>query len=176
MTHDWKTTTWRQFGASIDMLENAVRACPDELWAKLATRDISLAERWYDYWYLVFHTLFWLDFYLSETSEDFAPPAPFGLEEIDPNGAYPPRPYTKDELLAYLEHGRQKLRLRILNLTEETAAELSRSSGRGLSVVETLLYTMRHVQHHVAQLNLILRHNGSEAPKWVSFTEIELND
>ncbi len=27
----WKSTIWRQFGASIDMLENAVLACPDEL-------------------------------------------------------------------------------------------------------------------------------------------------
>jgi hypothetical protein len=29
----WKTVLWQQFGAAIDMLENAVRACPDELWS-----------------------------------------------------------------------------------------------------------------------------------------------
>ncbi len=28
----WKMSVWRQFGAAIDMLENAVRSCPDEQW------------------------------------------------------------------------------------------------------------------------------------------------
>lgn len=27
-----KEALWQQFGASIDMLENALLACPDELW------------------------------------------------------------------------------------------------------------------------------------------------
>lgn len=27
-----KTILWQQFGAAIDMLENALRACPDALW------------------------------------------------------------------------------------------------------------------------------------------------
>jgi hypothetical protein len=26
----WRTITWQQFGAAIDMLANALRACPDE--------------------------------------------------------------------------------------------------------------------------------------------------
>ncbi|HCI80283.1 MAG TPA: DinB family protein, partial [Ktedonobacter sp.] len=28
----WKTALWQQFGATIDMLENALLACPDTLW------------------------------------------------------------------------------------------------------------------------------------------------
>ena len=32
MTALWKTATWNQFGAAIEMLADAVRACPDELW------------------------------------------------------------------------------------------------------------------------------------------------
>jgi hypothetical protein len=31
-----------------------------------------------------------------------------------------------------------------------------------------LLYNMRHVQHHVEQLNLILRQETDSAPEWVS--------
>ena len=27
-----KETIWRQFGAAIDMLENAITACPDKVW------------------------------------------------------------------------------------------------------------------------------------------------
>ena len=28
----WNAALWSQFGAAIDMLENAVRACPEEVW------------------------------------------------------------------------------------------------------------------------------------------------
>jgi hypothetical protein len=34
--------------------------------------------------------------------------------------------------------------------------------------VELLLYSMRHVQHHSAQFNLILRETIDSAPGWVS--------
>jgi len=33
---------------------------------------------------------------------------------------------------------------------------------------------MRHVQHHAAQLNLILRQTIDSAPTWVSKTKIKL--
>ncbi|PYS47569.1 MAG: DinB family protein, partial [Acidobacteria bacterium] len=32
MESNWKEIIWQQFGASIDMLENALVACPEELW------------------------------------------------------------------------------------------------------------------------------------------------
>src|SRR5688572_12821756 len=94
----WKTILWQQFGAAIDMLENAVVACPDELWGD--------RSRTPEYWYLVYHTLFWLDYYLSESETGFRPPAPFTLGELDPTGVLPERVYTRDELRSYLEHGR----------------------------------------------------------------------
>jgi len=37
-----------------------------------------------------------------------------------------------------------------------------------LSFAELLLYNMRHVQHHAAQLNLILRQKVDSAPGWVA--------
>ena len=41
-------------------------------------------------------------------------------------------------------------------------------------VLEILLYNMRHVQHHAAQLNLLLRQELDDAPDWVSRTEEDL--
>ena len=64
----WKRTLWSQFGAAIDTLENAITACPDDLWG-----DNS---KYPPYWQVVHHTLFWLDYYLSDSHEDFAPPPP----------------------------------------------------------------------------------------------------
>jgi hypothetical protein len=38
-----------------------------------------------------------------------------------------------------------------------------------------LLYNMRHVQHHAAQLNLILRQTIDSAPGWVVLTKSSLS-
>lgn len=166
MDQTTKTTLWQQFGATIDMLENAVVACPDELWSDRTQRA--------EFWYLVYHTLFWLDFYLSDSTEGFAPPAPFNLDEMDPAGLLPERPYTKAELRPYLEHGRRKCRAAIEALTDEKAREVRRFGSAEGSFQELLLYNMRHVQHHAAQLNLILRQKVDSAPRWVARAKSEL--
>ncbi len=36
------------------------------------------------------------------------------------------------------------------------------------TVVEMILYNIRHVQHHAAQLNLLLRQKTGSATPWVS--------
>jgi hypothetical protein len=156
----WRSILWQQFGAAIDMLENALRACPEEIWGDRSQRP--------EYWYVVYHTLFFLDHYLSGTVEGFAPPAPFTLDELDPAGVMPERVYTKDELQAYLEHGREKCRRVIDGLTDELAQERCRFPWGEMSFAELLLDNMRHVQHHAAQLNLILRQRTDSAPRWVS--------
>jgi hypothetical protein len=43
MADVWKTLLWRQFGAAIDMLDNALRECPDELWTGILWGDNSAA-------------------------------------------------------------------------------------------------------------------------------------
>ena len=156
----WKSAVWSQFGAAIDMFENAIVACPESLWADRSREP--------QFWYLAFHTLFWLDFYTSESPDRFAPPAPFGLEEMDPEGVMPPRVYTKRELLDYLAHGRAKCRAAIESFTDETACRPRTLLGSiDLPVMELFLYNMRHVQHGAGQLNLILRQTIDSAPRWV---------
>jgi len=156
----FRSIVWSQFGAAIDMLGNAVDHCPDALWGDRSKKP--------EYWYLVFHTLFWLDLYLSGPVEGFKPPAPYGLEELDPAGVLPDRVYTKAEMKTYLGHCRAKCRSVVESLTDARAAErLQFGRGEG-SFVELLLYNMRHVQHHTAQLNLILRQEIDSAPGWVA--------
>jgi hypothetical protein len=38
----------------------------------------------------------------------------------------------------------------------------------------TLLENIRHVQHHTAQLNFLLRQEIDDAPKWVTRTQKKL--
>jgi len=150
-------TIWRQFGASIDMLENAINLCPIELWN---------SEK--QFWYISYHCLFWLDYYLTREPLNFKPPSPFTLSEFDSNGALPDRVYSKEELIVYLQYSRKKCYNLITEMTEETAISRWKNDYKDYSVLEILLYNMRHVQHHAAQLNLILRQEINDAPKWVS--------
>jgi DinB family protein len=157
------TGLWGQFGAAIDSLERALDACPDDLWGDRSRNP--------EFWYLVYHTLFWLDLYLSGSSQGFAPPAPYTLGELDPAGVYPDRVYTQGEMRAYLNHGREKCRATLAGLTEARAAEPAGPPQVDLTFGELLIYNLRHVQHHAAQLNLILRQVTDSAPRWVGRTE-----
>ncbi len=154
----WKPIIWRQFGAAIDMLENAIAACPDDLWGDRTRRP--------EFWYTVYHTLFFLDLYLSDSVEAFVPPAPFNLGELQPD-VLPPRVYTKAELTNYLAHGRDKCRATIAALKDDQALDRCGFEWVDVSVAELFLYNLRHVQHHAGQLNHLLSQATGSAPRWV---------
>jgi hypothetical protein len=162
-----RTIVWTQFGAAIDMLENAIEGCPEDVW--------RAGKPFHQYWYLVSHTLFWLDLYLYGSVEGYVPPPPFGLEELDPAGALPERPFTKAEMKALLGPCREKCRAAIDALTDESAGRLYRLRWGDVTYLELLLYNMRHVQHHAAQLNLILRQQIDSAPGWVGRSKHRLH-
>jgi hypothetical protein len=150
-----------QFGASIDMLENDILACPEKHWETEAK-----------FWYNAFHCLFFLDYYLCLEPSQFAPPLPFTESEFEDR--MPERVYSKNELLDYLKYSRERFHELFSDLTEEKLQSrwINSSGSMDYSVFEILLYNMRHVQHHAAQLNLLLRQSVSEAPEWV-FREAE---
>ena len=110
---------------------------------------------------MVFHVLFFLDFSLAENPHVFAPPAPFGLEEMDPSGVLPPRVYVAND------RGRLRARLAVFAADPGAPARLVRHGNVELAAGERLLYDLRHVQHHVGQLQLMLRRAGVEPPRWV---------
>jgi DinB superfamily len=152
-----KESLWKQFGASIDMLENAMVLCPPGHW-----------DTGTKFWYNAFHCMFFLDYYLTMEPKTFSPPSPFTLSEFEDK--MPARVYSKEELLNYLQYNRDKCRKLISGLTgEEFYGRWINASGTmNYTVFEIMLYNMRHVQHHAAQLNLLLRQSIHNAPDWVS--------
>lgn len=162
----WRTITWQQFGAAIDMLDNALRACPDHLWRESLWNDPTDAPEYTEFWFIVYHSLFWLDLYLSGSRKGFAPPAPFIA------GSLPEKPYTKDELQSYLDHCRQKCQATIEALIDEKANQRCKFPwGEEVSFAELQLYSMRHVQEHASQLSLLLGQKVGSAPDWVPRAE-----
>lgn len=163
----WNSALWPQFGAAIDMLEKALVACPDALWRERIWPDPPPPEfppQFAEFWYVVFHTLVWLDLYLSGIpEEDFSPPAPFAQGVLDSIEAQPEQPYIREELHTYLASVQQKCRSTLVALTHEQARRSVAypwSDWQPISYLELLLYTMRHVQEHAAQLCLFLGQHG----------------
>ena len=125
-----KASLWQQFGASIDMLKNAIILWP-------------------------------LPFTITESGDTPA-------DAID--DVIPDRVYNKKELLDYLLSNREKCHKLIAGLTEENLNErwIEEDGNMNYPVLEILLYNMRHVQHHAAQLNMLLRQRINNAPGWVA--------
>lgn len=164
-----KESLWKQFGASIDMLENAIRLWPEEYWDSKKK-----------FFYNAYHCLIFLDYYLTIPAQKLSSPLSFSETDNTPkegiDDLVPDRVYSKKELLDYLEASREKCHKLIGGLSQEKLEErwIDVSGNKNFSVFEILLYNMRHVQHHAAQLNMLLRKEINEAPRWVRRTEDEL--
>ena len=156
-----KTMIWQQYGAAIDMLDDAISFCPEHLWTAVLWKDPD-DEQYGQFWFVAYHTLFWLDLYLTGVYEGFAPPPPFI------RGALPEQPYTKDQIRTYLDQCRRKCQSTIEGLTDEKAAQLCTFEWVEASFLEMQLYTMRHIQEHAAQLNLILGQHDVSGLDWVT--------
>lgn len=160
MYNTLKEELWKQFGAALDMLENALKKCPDSLW-----------DNDNKFWYNAYHCLFFTDYDLTTDPENFHPPEPYTMSEMDPSGIMPDRTYTKEELIAYIGHSREKARKLIM----QDIADMRWNNGRrNYSMIEHLLHSMRHVQHHTGQLNMLLGKVDHDLPVWVSQTKINL--
>lgn len=156
MKSTFEADLWNQFGASIEMLENAILLCPDEFW--------NTEER---FWYSAFHCIFFMDYYLSTNPKEFAPPIPFDFSEFEDR--MPNRVYTKPEILDYLKFCKKKSTdlFAEMDLGKLNERWINESGSMNYSLFEILIYNMRHIQHHAAQLNLLLRQNVQNAPDWV---------
>lgn len=168
MDATFKTSIWQQFGAAIDYLAETMSACPDQFWLAPLWQTPNKQPEFAQFWYVAYHTLFWLDLYLTGTEEGFVPPAPFTLIEQDEDGPLPERVYTKDELQEYLKDCRKQCRVTIEALTDETAQRHCRFGWGECSFLELLLYNLRHVHGHASQLNMLLGQHNVSVIDWIT--------
>jgi len=158
---DWRTSLWKQFGAAIDMLDDAIGLCPDQLWTAVLWRDPE-DIRYGQFWFVAYHTLFWLDLCLTGSMEGFAPPPPFK------RGVLPEQPYPKDQIQAYLGTCRRKCLSTIEAMTDEEAQQRCAFEWMEPSFFELQLYSLRHVQEHAAQLSLLLGQHDVSGFDWIA--------
>ena len=161
MDSTWKTSVWQQYGAAIDTLEDVITRCPDQFWSSVVWED-SDDVRYGQFWFVTYHTLFWLDLFLTGSKEGFTPPPPFI------RGDLPEQPYTKDQILSYVGLCRQRCQATIEVLTTEKAQQRCVFEWMEPSFLELQLYSMRHVQEHAAQLSLFLGQQHVHGVEWIA--------
>ena len=161
MPIDYRNYVWNQYGAALDMLEDAIRLCPDHLWTVTLWNDPD-DVRYGQFWFIAYHSAFWSDLYFTGASEGFAPPPPFV------RGRLPDQPYTKDQVLAYVGQCRSTCQSTLAGLTDERAQQTCVFQWMELSFLELQIYAMRHMQEHTGQLSLVLGQHGVTGFDWVA--------
>jgi hypothetical protein len=176
MIKELQQSIWRQFGAGIDMLQNVIEHAPD---------DLLTGNR--RFFYLTYHTVMFLDYYLTIPPYNFQSGLPFKITEpedrpIDSVGdMIPERTYTRQELLGYVQSSRSKCRELIEDLSSDQNLNLRFTEGdqdgdMDYSIIEILLYNLRHTQHHVGQLHLLMRQEYNTHLDWRFRAEDNINE
>ena len=139
-----------QYHAALEMLRQTIVKCPDSLWDNPADGN--------RFWHVAYHALFYIDLYLQNSEKEFTPwsehreqnqflgPMPWPPHDLPKIGA----PYTKEEVLAYLELCRQQVTEKVATL--DLNAEASGFSWLPFGKLELQIYNIRHLQHHTAEL------------------------
>jgi hypothetical protein len=161
MDINYRTIVWKQYGAAMDMLGDAIRLCPDPLWTAVLWKDTEDVQ-YGQFWFVAYHALFWADLYLTGRSEGFVPPPPFI------RGRLPDQPYTKEQILAYLGECRKKCQSTLEALTDEQAQQRCVFEWMEPSFLELQLYAMRHVMEHAGHLGLLLGQHDVAGLDWVA--------
>jgi hypothetical protein len=184
---DWAELV-REFNEAIDQLEAAVVACPDALW-RASMWHVPRSDPWM--WPMagvepvpertdesiqsfsavanvVYHCLWFLDYYQSADPVDFASPeydrgGPQELAFAD-DGAAPITDwvFSKDVLLRYLDHGRRTLNDLLRAATDSELAErcpVGHPHG-GSSLLELQQINLRHVREHGDSVRTFLVERG----------------
>ena len=163
-----RTMLKSQYHAALAMLRDAIERCPDDVWFDRKPENAC--------WQLAYHTLFFAHVYLLPNKAAFRPweghqadvQHPDGIPgPADPASRLPliPEPYTRAQALAYW------------NVCDEMvdgcvdALDLQ-SPDSGFSwykipKLEHQFVSLRHIQHHTAQLADRLRAAAGIGVRWI---------
>ena len=154
-----------QFDAALCMMNDCLVKCPPSHWDGVVGK--------YPFWQVVYHTLCFVDLYLSRDKESFEyrDVHPCGWKEIEDE--YPSRRFEQNEMIAYLAICRSKAAGTIAAETPESLAGPSGFAWKPFTRGELHVMNVRHIQHHTGQLSAYLRRTDAsfqhpDAVRWVS--------
>ncbi len=149
----------RQFSATMKMLRQAIDNIPDSRWH-------HGIQQWY-YSHTAYHILETMEFYLSSDPNEMVWGKRAGFDEDSVSDIRSEiLPLISKELIVLYYNEIQDLLDAIYNtLTQE---KFSQKDGFDwfANIFEKHVYLLRHTQHHLGELALIVREYGSSPVKW----------
>ncbi len=149
-----------QYHASLEMLRRCINECSEELWT--SNKMVN------PYWRVVYHTLFFFRLYLFQHLDDHKPwefhkPGSHNMS-LDPD-ATEVTPYTRKEMIELVEHCKDLIDIKVdaTNLSAEDCG----FHWYKVPKLEHMMVNLRHLQHHVAQLQDRLRNEENKGINWV---------
>lgn len=153
----------RQYRGAMAMFRKSLRACPDELW--------DWREEGTPIWHHAYHTLWFLDFYLCKSGGKEPPQPSFHFTHAERLAVKLTAAFGRKEMLAYYRQVAARCRKIIEQMSMEALEKPTLFPWHGKTVGDTMIYNFRHIQHHVGQINSILRRRAGIGMKWIGFEE-----
>jgi len=152
-----------QIRAALKMLRQSIESCPEDLWSRPTDHNA--------FWVLAYHTVFFAHLYLSASQESFEHferevqgHECFGKSDLgDWSELTSGDEFAKDDVLAYCDHVHEHVSQWV------GATPFDAPSGfpwLKFAKSEAHLYNLRHIQHHVGQLNERLRQEAGIGFGW----------
>ncbi len=160
-----------QYHAAASMLREAVERCPDELWTSTAHPN--------PFWHIAYHALFYMHLYLQPSEADFKPWEKH-REEYQYMGRLPSpphrppkiaQPYSKAEVMEYARFCISMIGPAVDRL--DLYLPESGFSWYKMSKLEHQIVSIRHIQHHAAQLVDRLGQTGAGEFNWAGGRPID---
>jgi len=164
-----------QYHASLAMLRDAIERCPEGLWSSTEYRN--------PFWRIAYHVLYYTHFYLEPNANSFRPweRHQTGIQFMDDQERPPERsqigelphrppktgkPYTKEEVLAYWKICDDAIDTAV-DAMDITNPDCGFFWYKDVSKLEHQLISIRHLQHHLAQLGDRIRAATNTGIAWV---------
>lgn len=165
MLDTFKQTLAQQYEAARCSLNACIDRCPDAAW-DAPVGNLTFCQ-------IAFHALFFTDLYLGPNVDSLRRqsfhrdnPGFFrDYEELEPRRQQ--HRYDRPSIKRYLDHVRHKATTLIAAETEESLQGPSGFDWKQYNRAELHLTSIRHLQHHAAQLSLRLRIDFDEDVPWV---------
>jgi hypothetical protein len=137
------------------MLREAIANCPDEQW-RIGENHFLVPAR------LAFHVIQACDFHLDDHPGQYNWHR-FGLDWEEAQGQEFP---GKAETLAYLEETKAKVEAWLRRLGDAGLVGPDASHKYFPTALEHALYTLRHLQYHLGQVDAVFNRRGIKSPEW----------
>ena len=151
----------RQMKPTLQMLANAIDACPETTWEGDGQSPAI--------WQHAYHTLVSLAIWLHWPTPAMVFP-PFHRDGSDLKIGDGPA-YTRELLQDYRIQVYQQITDYFAKLTPENLTEVLKLRGQAFTRVDFILGQISHTQYHVGCMNSQLRRRTGSAPEWVDVGE-----